>query len=529
MEKIVLYSRVSTLDQDFESQFEDLKRWAKSKDFDVVKTFGEKISGYDVEKERVEYESMKKYVLDNNIKHIAVWEISRLSRSIVRLRNEIDFFTSHKVNIHFKKEGLESISDNSTNTLLITVIGAMSEMEGKLFKERGARGRMSGVMKGHMIGYSNPPYGYTSDENKVIKIDKKEAKVIKMMYDMAIQGYSLYAICQHLNSLKIPTRESTKGKKRKLANGNEIEILWKPNTIARNIKRSLYKGVRVYKGISISVPAIVSENVWDQAQERFKENIGYLNRTKHNYLFKGKMKCGKCGRSLVTYHLKNTKWSYYLCTAINDQGIKCNNGRYINTKMIDTNLYALLFQHHFMKINVSRDQDVNAEIESKRKQIEFYKDENEKLKNEQKKVVEMYEKGYRSLEDFTKRAKEIKEKITQNESSILNIEAEISTYSSIDVNEIISNYKNTNNEALKREFVMKYVNKVLVYKINTTDIQFKKPLYKNEKIIYIEVLAFNYFIPMKIVLTPNSKNVFISQNIQYLPKYDHLVDLELKK
>ena len=43
MEQIVLYSRVSTQDQNYQSQFDDLRKWAKGNNFRVMETFGEKV------------------------------------------------------------------------------------------------------------------------------------------------------------------------------------------------------------------------------------------------------------------------------------------------------------------------------------------------------------------------------------------------------------------------------------------------------------------------------------------------------
>ncbi len=59
MEKMVLYFRVSLMKQDYKSQSEDLRRWAKSNNFNIVKEFREKVSGYDMSAERIEHEKLK--------------------------------------------------------------------------------------------------------------------------------------------------------------------------------------------------------------------------------------------------------------------------------------------------------------------------------------------------------------------------------------------------------------------------------------------------------------------------------------
>ena len=191
MEKMVLYFRVSLMKQDYKSQTEDLRRWAKSNNFNVVKEFGEKVSGYDLSAERIEYEKLKEYVLENDIKNIGVWEISRFSRSMVKTRTEIDYFTSKGINIWFRKEGLCSISDNKANRLLITILSAMAEMERETIVERNLRGKFSAVIQGKATLYGIMPYGYAKDEKGYLIINEKEAKIIKYPFSSFAYPYGI--------------------------------------------------------------------------------------------------------------------------------------------------------------------------------------------------------------------------------------------------------------------------------------------------------------------------------------------------
>jgi site-specific DNA recombinase len=510
MEPIVIYSRCSTSDQNFESQFDDLKTWAKGNKFNVVKSFGEKVSGYDQDAERIEYDLMKQYVIDNNIKNIAIWEISRLSRSMVKTVTELDFFTKHKVNIHFKKEGLQSLSDNTTNKLLLTLLSSMAEMERNTFIERGARGRMTAVMKGRMIGYSNPPYGYTSDKNGIIMVEETEAKVIRLMYEMFNKGTSLFGIATHFNSLKIPTRNTLNKKKGKLRNGNEVTSTWKPTVIARNLKRELYKGLRIYKGINIKVPAIVTEEEWNKSQERFKEHLGYINRSKYPYLFKGKMRCGKCGRALVTYTNKNTLDSYYLCCGTSLVGIKCDNGRYINTKLLDKWIYVALINHLEAIEAINSDFNTENRIEEKQGQIEFYKKEIERLERKKKLVTKAYTDEYYTPDEFKREQLTIKNLKTDFESKITLTENELNNFNQTDLSKLFVSIIKTDDFKVKREFVMKYVDNIIIHNVKeTNNIDFEFPLHKNEKIIYAKLWAFKRNEPIHIVITPYSKNANI--------------------
>ena len=91
-------------------------------------------------------------------------------------------------------------------------------------------------------------------KDRIIKIEETEAKVIRMIFDMAIKGDTLYKIASHLNSLEIPTRLKLKGRTRKYLNGAEGQTKWTPVTVTRILKRTLYKGIRTYKDMTVSCP-----------------------------------------------------------------------------------------------------------------------------------------------------------------------------------------------------------------------------------------------------------------------------------
>lgn len=139
----VLYSRVSTTDQDYQSQFDDLQKWAESNNYNVLKTFGEKVSGYDPNADRIAYNKMKQYILDNGIEHIICWEISRLGRSTVKTLSEIEYWSAEGVNIFFKKENMHTIEGTATNKAILAILSSLAEMERDNIVSRTVRGLYS--------------------------------------------------------------------------------------------------------------------------------------------------------------------------------------------------------------------------------------------------------------------------------------------------------------------------------------------------------------------------------------------------
>ena len=81
MNKAVIYSRVSTTEEDYTSQTADLKRKAETMGYEVTHIYEEKESGFDDDRT----ELAKVLALTNaDTDAVFVWEISRLSRRTVR-------------------------------------------------------------------------------------------------------------------------------------------------------------------------------------------------------------------------------------------------------------------------------------------------------------------------------------------------------------------------------------------------------------------------------------------------------------
>jgi hypothetical protein len=90
--------------------------------------------------------------------------------------------------------------------------------------------------------------------------------------------------------------------------------------------------------IPVTVPAIVSKELWQQAQDVKKRNtIMSMKATKYDYLLRNIAKCGACGYSLNAVHLvnKGKDYFYYACTAQSNE-IKCPNRKHLPSEKVDT-------------------------------------------------------------------------------------------------------------------------------------------------------------------------------------------------
>lgn len=538
MKKAVIYGRVSTIDQDFQSQFDDLKRYAKANDYNIVETFGEKVSGYSDEVERKVYGEMKEFIIQNNINQILVWELSRLSRRTSITLQEIEFFTKHNVDIYFKKENLHTISDNAINKVFLTILSSMAEMERSNIIERSKRGLIRSVEQGKATSYGTIPYGYTKDDDGYIIIEEKEAEIIKLIYQLKIEGMSLRGIGRELSSKGIPTRRTTQGRTRKMHDGSDATVLWQKASISRMLKSRLYIGERTYKNLIVSIPPIIDTDTFDRVQQTFIDNIGHKNKTKYDYLLKSKLRCGHCGSTWTSKTVNTSKanpytWSIYQCGGKYDPAKLCKAGQFQKDTLENQIWKIIVLSADDLVKHVKG--KIEEPIEDREQQIEFFKKQLLESEQKSKRIAKTFMDGFIDDVEHKQNQNQVKKDIKDSKDQIIKIEKEISNIklaSDSKYNKsFIEMYGETDYD-FKRDFMNKFIDKIEIRKVTDLEIDLAKHQtmdlvdgkldYRamqnpngNDKIIYIEMYSFFEEEPIKAVITNVTKSCLIDENLEY--------------
>ncbi len=157
--EIVIYVRVSTKDQDYERQIENLKKKAEIKGWNCRRIFSEKISGTIKADKRSEFNKMVKYIKENKIEIVMFSEVSRIGRRVIDVLNIVDEL--HKANaiIYVQQFDMLSIMDGKENyifKMMLQMLSIGSEMENDMRKERQKQGieiaKAKGIYKGRVEG-----------------------------------------------------------------------------------------------------------------------------------------------------------------------------------------------------------------------------------------------------------------------------------------------------------------------------------------------------------------------------------------
>jgi len=140
------YKRVSTEKQDLRRQEEAFTG------IQIDKEFCDKLSGKNNDREQLN--KLRSDVKDGD--NIYVESISRLGRNVDDLRQIVQEFKDKGVTVHFIKEGFNTGNGNNMFKFMLTILGAVAEMERELTVERVREGirkaKLYGTRSGRPLG-----------------------------------------------------------------------------------------------------------------------------------------------------------------------------------------------------------------------------------------------------------------------------------------------------------------------------------------------------------------------------------------
>lgn len=220
-----------------------------------------------------------------------------------------------------------AFGESPEEQMLLQMQGVFAEYERALMAERTRRGRLFAARQGRVNWGGNPPYGYrylrkTDPTPSQLVVDPGEAAIVQQMYRWLVEEQlSSYAIQQRLTEQGLPTRGSNRQG-------------WAQSTVIHILRNPVYKGEAWYnqtqvadawrprlqtglkdlrpgnrrsrtrrpqeEWIPVQVPALIDAELWRMAQEQLASNRARAARnTQHEYLLRGLLICGHCGRRLI--------------------------------------------------------------------------------------------------------------------------------------------------------------------------------------------------------------------------------------
>lgn len=179
--RVVIYARVSTAGQNYERQLSELREYASRMGYEVVKEFSEKISGAKKIAEREALADLLKYVEENKIDKVLIYECSRLSRRAVDFLQVVEYLTEHGISVYIHQNGLETLlpngGPNPIANLVLGILAQFNSMERNLIRSRMESGyhhyRQNGGRVGRKVGYRKSVDEMKTQYAKEIQLIKK--------------------------------------------------------------------------------------------------------------------------------------------------------------------------------------------------------------------------------------------------------------------------------------------------------------------------------------------------------------------
>ena len=150
MVKAYIYARVSTHDQNIDTQLNEIKKYCDFRNVEVMGVYQDKLSGKNTD--RPGYQKLLGDMIVNplGVEAVIVYKLDRVGRSIRGLIEFTDFLQKHYI-------GFISISNNIDTTtkegrLFFYMMSAIAEYERELILERVTLGREAAIKKGVKMG-----------------------------------------------------------------------------------------------------------------------------------------------------------------------------------------------------------------------------------------------------------------------------------------------------------------------------------------------------------------------------------------
>ena len=347
--KILCVIRVSTENQETESQHNDMAKWLSGmgyKESEIVWLESAGASARSLNQKYLDLlEEIKRICTEDGIKSVAIWHINRLGRVESKLMEMKEFFVKNKVQLYIKQSNITLLDDNGNLTtggsLVFSMFSAMVAEETAEMMDKMKRGKATARAKGLYTGGAIM-YGYTTDENGKLIINEDEAKVIRTAFEMYAADenktkQSSMKIAQYLNDNNFCRRTG----------------YFSSSRLHKFIRQEKYRGV------------FVPVELFDKCQKISDDNYKG-GKERRMSLGERLIKCAKCGHN---YRLVAGK--AYVCNQHREEykgtDRYCSNQKQLNKQLLDATLVetvAAWWLDATRKNDKERSEEIREQIKS---------------------------------------------------------------------------------------------------------------------------------------------------------------------
>lgn len=362
----------------------------------------------------------------------------RLARKYVHQVLILEELQAHGCQIEFVDRPM---SQDPNDQLLLQIRGAVAEYERSLITERMRRGRLAKLRAGQLLPRVRVPFGYRVDPDRPrdpagLRFDAYEAVLVQELFNGYLEpGATLRGLALQLTARGIATPRGM--------------TCWSPATVRGILKNRAYVGhaqanrtqqvparrrksalLPVGSGVTcsarpemqwipVTVPALITAEVFDQVQEKLAHNQRSARRhnTRHRYLLRTLVSCGLCKLSAAA----RTTWDgygYYVCGGHHAlrQGAQRCSSRFIRAPELDAvvwhDLSTLLTQPQLIATALERAHSglwLPHELQARRNNV---RQAIARVEGQQQRLLDAYLSGVLELAEFERKRHELAQQLT---------------------------------------------------------------------------------------------------------------------
>ena len=400
-----IYVRVSTDDQrdngySIDSQLRMIKEYCEKNDYDIVDVYNDAgHSGKDLM--RPEMQRLLKDIKSKKIDKLIAIKVDRLTRNNYDGFWLLNYCEEHDVKIELILEPYDVSTANGEMIFGMNLVFGQRER-----KEIGARTkRAMEEMALEHIHPSKAPYGYIRNkENGHLEVEPIEAEIVKEIFELCKKGHSTRGIATIMKDNNAYLKQ---GK-------------WKSDRVYKILTNSIYIGIFEYGKykrkpqdilrVENYCEPIIDEVTWNATRNVLVKNK-HSNYGEYIHLFSGLVKCPICGEimsSSESFKYPNGKQKVYYhlrCKNHNCSGF----GLHYNTEKIEAKLKQVL--EELTLFILSMDNQIITCNSTKSDDVKDIEKAIEKLKLQEKRLVDLYLSSNLDVETINHKNDVIKKEI----------------------------------------------------------------------------------------------------------------------
>lgn len=347
LKRVAAYARVSTENEEqlssYEAQVDHYTRYIKANaKWEFVEIYADEGISATSTKKRDGFNRMITDALDGKIDLIITKSVSRFARNTVDTLTTVRKLKDKGVEVYFEKENIYTL--DSKGELLITIMSSLAQEESRSISENVTWGQRKRFADGKVSLPYKQFLGYEKGEGGLPKIVESEAKTVRLIYKLFLEGKSTSWIAKYLTENKIP---SPAGKDK-----------WQETTVRSILKNEKYKGdailqksftvdfltkkKKINEGeipqyyVENSHPAIITPEIFELVRHEIKKRKNAKGYKTGGECFSGKIVCGKCGSfygSKVWHSTNKYRRVIWQCNSKFKNNEKCNTPHIYEEKL----------------------------------------------------------------------------------------------------------------------------------------------------------------------------------------------------